>query len=82
MLREDQLDPDDPSGPESGSGFCHLHLSLLTDYKLNSYLWILLNQHFTDVLYMSCLMQKRLKTGVISQTLTLGPYLSSVSESH
>ena len=60
MLREDQLDPDDPSGPESGSGFRHLHLSLLTDYKLNSYLWILLNQHFTDVLYMSCLMQKRL----------------------
>ena len=32
-MREDQLDPDDPSGPESGSGFCHLHLSLLTDHQ-------------------------------------------------
>ena len=35
VLREDQLDPDDP-GPESGSGFSHLHLSYLTDNKLNS----------------------------------------------
>ena len=78
-MREDQLYPDDPSGPESGSGLCHLHLSLLTDYKLNSYLWILLKSAlYRFVIHELFNAEKIKKPGVISQTLTLGPYLSSV----
>ena len=78
MLREDQLDPDDP-GPESGSGFSHLHLSYLTDNKLNSSIWILLKLALKFVIH-DLFDTEKIKPGVISQTVTLGPYLSSVSE--